>query len=176
MGVNNNRNSKSKVWNQISKPPKKFCQSKKFQKRPASCKKSKEVEALELVDIIDIEDEDDSVPAFFVGMTKPDVTSSTIYRAERQQIGNIISKHDVQPASQSHAKSMAMVAACKPSPKLSGRLKLEKRVYPEVPSPNRLDGSIQTLKSSIILSENNIKQANREIKPTMVNSFSRYLN
>ena len=176
MGVRNNRSSKAKVWNEMSKPPKKFCQSKKFRKRPASCKKSREVESLELVDIIDIEDEDDSVPAFFVGMTKPDVTSSTIYRAERQQIGNIISKHDVQPASQSHAKSMAMVAACKPSPKLSGRLKLEKRVYPEVPSPNRLDGSIQTLKSSIILSENNIKQANREIKPTMVNSFSRYLN
>ena len=174
MEVRNNRNSKSKVWNQISKPPKKFCQSKKFRKRPASCKKSREVESLELVDIIDIEDEDDSVPAFFVGMTKPDVTSSTIYRAERQQIGNIISKHNDQSASQSHTKPITMVAACQPSPKLSVRLKVEKKVFPEVQSPNRLDGSIQTFKSNIILSANTIKQANHEIKPTMVNSFFRY--
>ena len=173
-GVRNNRSSKSKVWNEVTKPPKKFCQTKKFRKRPASCKKSREVESLELVDIIDIEDEDDSAPAFFIGMTKPDVTSSTIYGAERQKIGNIVSKHDDQPAIQSRTKSISMVAACKPSPKLSGRLKVEKRVFPEAQSLNRLDGSIQTFKSNIILSVNTIKQANHEIKQTMVNLFFRY--
>ena len=173
-GVRNNRSSKAKVWNEMSKPPKKFCQSKKFRKRPASCKKSREVETLELVDIIDIEDEDDSAPAFFIGMTKLDVPSSTIYRAEGQKIGNIVSKHDDQPAIQSRTKSISMVAACKPSPKLSGRLKVEKKVFPEVQSPNRLDGSIQTFKSNIILSANTNKHANHEIKQTMVNSFFRY--
>ena len=174
MGVRNNRSSKSKVWNEITKPPKTFCQSKKLRKRPASCKKSREVEALELVDIIDIEDEDDSVPAFFIGMTKPDVPSSTIYRTEQEPIGNIISKQKDQPASRSHAKSMTMEAS-KPSPKLSGRLKVEKRVFSEAPTSNRLDGSIQTFKSNIILSANTIKQASHEIKQTTVNSFFRYL-
>ena len=33
MGVRNNRSSKSKVWNEITKPPKKFCQTEKFRKR-----------------------------------------------------------------------------------------------------------------------------------------------
>ena len=174
MEVRNNRNSKSNVWNEITKPPKKFCQSKKLRKRPASCKKSKEVESLELVDIIDIEDEDDSVPAFFIGMTNPDVTTSAIYRTEQQQIGNIISKCNDQSASQSHTKSMSMVAACKPSPKISVGLKVEKKVFPEAQSPNRVDGSIQTVKSNIILSANTIKQANYDIKQTMVNSLIRY--
>ena len=175
MGVKNNRSLKSKEWNEMAKPLKKFCQSKQFRKRPASCKKSKEVEALELVDIIDIEDEDESAPAFFIGIAKPDVTSSTIYRADGQQMGHILSKPNDQPASQSHTKSMTMVVS-KSSPKLSGRLKVKKSVFPEIQSPNRLDGSIQTFKSNIILSANTIKQANHEIKPTMVNSFFRYFN